>query len=318
MLNKKLQDRVVTDNIKDFIPLEQGIILAKGVKAFDKVDSYNVKVAHGNPLIPGRQSYDILTNVVIGGCKSSGQESAELKEGDPVLIGYVNGDKNSPYIVAGGGTTKTLICFPSGSTDTTGDTESTEVETNTEDLPKDSDPPSATTMYEVDLSNVDVKAIINNLPENLSMTRRVIVESALSLVGKVDYFWGGRWHKKGTCSEWGELKMVTAPDSKTSNTMQPYGLDCSGFTDWAYFQAGINLEGGATWHQKSLGSVVSWENALPGDLAFNKGCTHVGIYVGTDKNGQAIFVEAPSPGKKVRVSGKESGLSYEAIKIKGV
>ena len=66
------------------------------------------------------------------------------------------------------------------------------------------------------------------LPDDLSMERRMVVTYALALVGKVDYFWGGKSLVLGWDDRWGELTEVTAEGSDTTGTEQPYGLDCSG------------------------------------------------------------------------------------------
>ena len=75
------------------------------------------------------------------------------------------------------------------------------------------------------------------LPDDLSMERRMVVTYALALVDKVDYFWGGKSLVLGWDDRWGELTEVTAEGSDTTGTEQPYGLDCSGFVDWAFYNA---------------------------------------------------------------------------------
>ena len=75
------------------------------------------------------------------------------------------------------------------------------------------------------------------LPDDLSMERRMVVTYALALVDKVDYFWGGKSLVLGWDDRWGELTEVTAEGSDSAGTEQPYGLDCSGFVDWAFYNA---------------------------------------------------------------------------------
>ena len=74
----------------------------------------------------------------------------------------------------------------------------------------------------------DTAALIRNLPEDLSPEREAVVRTACSLVGKVNYFWGGKSLVLGWDSRWGELRQVTAAGSSTTGTYRPYGLDCSG------------------------------------------------------------------------------------------
>ena len=75
------------------------------------------------------------------------------------------------------------------------------------------------------------------LPDDLTMERRMVVTYALALVDKVDYFWGGKSLVLGWDDRWGELTEVTAEGSDSTGTEQPYGLDCSGFVDWAFYNA---------------------------------------------------------------------------------
>lgn len=41
------------------------------------------------------------------------------------------------------------------------------------------------------ITNADAQAVLNGLPDDLSPERRAVVETALKLYGKVNYFWGG-------------------------------------------------------------------------------------------------------------------------------
>ena len=81
-----------------------------------------------------------------------------------------------------------------------------------------------------DVSSIsgDTAALIRSLPEGLSPEREVVVRAACSLVGKVNYFWGGKSLVIGWDTRWGELRQVTAAGSPTTGSYRPYGLDCSG------------------------------------------------------------------------------------------
>ena len=72
------------------------------------------------------------------------------------------------------------------------------------------------------------KKLLADLPADLDPERRAVVETACRLVGKVNYFWGGKSLVIGWDSRWGELRQVTAAGSSTTGTYRPYGLDCSG------------------------------------------------------------------------------------------
>lgn len=73
--------------------------------------------------------------------------------------------------------------------------------------------------------------VIKNLPDNISPERKAVIKAACSLVGKVNYFWGGKSLTIGWDSRWGTLQKVTADESPTTGTYRPYGMDCSGFAD---------------------------------------------------------------------------------------
>lgn len=72
----------------------------------------------------------------------------------------------------------------------------------------------------------------------------------------------------------------------------PDGFDCSGFTSYVFAQLGITLPrtSGA---QASAGTVVSREDAQPGDLIYSPG--HIAIYAGGNSQ-----IDAPRPGKTVQ------------------
>lgn len=74
----------------------------------------------------------------------------------------------------------------------------------------------------------DTASLLRNLPEDLSPEREAVVRTACSLVGKVNYFWGGKSLVLGWDARWGEVRQVTAAGSSTTGTYRPYGLDCSG------------------------------------------------------------------------------------------
>ena len=83
----------------------------------------------------------------------------------------------------------------------------------------------------------EVEEIIANLPADLSEERRQVVLTAYQLEGKVNYFWGGKSYALGWDSRWGTPQEVWAAGSVTTGTVRPFGLDCSGFVDWVFYNA---------------------------------------------------------------------------------
>lgn len=153
----------------------------------------------------------------------------------------------------------------------------------------------------------DTAALLRDLPEGLSPEREAVVRTACSLVGKVNYFWGGKSLVIGWDARWGELRQVTAAGSSTTGTYRPYGLDCSGFVDWVFYnQSGgsyvIGHGGGATM-QHSYCTDISWADAQPGDLVFYPDNSHVGIVGGRDANGELLIIHCASGANNVVVTG---------------
>ena len=159
----------------------------------------------------------------------------------------------------------------------------------------------------------DTAALIRNLPEDLSPEREAVVRTACSLVGKVNYFWGGKSLVLGWDSRWGEVRQVTAAGSSTTGTYRPYGLDCSGFVDWVFYNATggqyvIGHGGGATM-QHSYCTEIGWEDAQPGDLVFYPDNSHVGIVGGRDAGGELLIIHCASGYNNVVITGKEGFTS---------
>ena len=159
----------------------------------------------------------------------------------------------------------------------------------------------------------DTAALIRNLPEGLSPEREAVVRAACSLVGKVNYFWGGKSLVLGWDSHWGQLRQVTAAGSSTTGTYRPYGMDCSGFVDWVFYnQSGgsyiIGHGGGATM-QHSYCTDISWADAQPGDLVFYPNNSHVGIVGGRNANGELLIIHCASGYNNVVITGLEGFTS---------
>ena len=144
------------------------------------------------------------------------------------------------------------------------------------------------------------------LPDDLSMERRMVVTYALALVDKVDYFWGGKSLVLGWDDRWGELTEVTAEGSATTGTEQPYGLDCSGFVDWAFYNASggsyITGQGGGAAAQHANCADIEWDEVQPGDLLFYPEDEHVGIAAGRDWLGRLLVVHCASGTDGVAIS----------------
>ncbi|AEN09483.1 MULTISPECIES: C40 family peptidase [unclassified Streptomyces] len=74
----------------------------------------------------------------------------------------------------------------------------------------------------------------------------------------------------------------------------PNSFDCSGLTQWAYAQAGVQLTR-TTYTQINDGPRVGRSALKPGDLVFFNNTSHVGLYAGNNQ-----ILHAPKPGAVVR------------------
>lgn len=134
--------------------------------------------------------------------------------------------------------------------------------------------------------------------QNCNETRKHILSTALSLVGKVPYFWGGK-SDAGWNDEWNTPKVVTATGSSATGTILPYGLDCSGFTDWVFKSAmGVSIKAGS-WNQWDNSYAITEAELLPGDLGFmavpgTVPVNHVLIYAGENEDGAHMWVHCTS------------------------
>ena len=98
-----------------------------------------------------------------------------------------------------------------------------------------------------------------------------------------------------------------------NQTSHGYGLDCSGFVDWVFYNATggqyiIGHGGGATM-QHNYCTEISWADAQPSDLVFYPDNSHVGIVGGRDANGELLIIHCASGYNNVVVTGLEGFAS---------
>ena len=153
--------------------------------------------------------------------------------------------------------------------------------------------------------------VLKELPEDLPEDREAVIRVASSLVGKVNYFWGGKSDAIGWDNRWGQLYEVTAADSPTTGTYRPYGMDCSGYVDWAFNNAlgYIIGHGGGAMMQHTYCTDIAWDEAQIGDLAFYPDDEHVGIVAGWDESGNILIVHCASGYNNVVITAKEGFTS---------
>ena len=147
----------------------------------------------------------------------------------------------------------------------------------------------------VPLTDAELIAFVSR--QDCSEVRKHLLSTALSLVGRVPYFWGGK-SGPGWNSEWNTPKLVTADGSSTTGTIRPYGLDCSGFSHWTYNTAlGVNITHGVS-GQYANSTPITEAELLPGDLGCLKdedgSWNHVLIFAGYDEDGTRMWVHCTS------------------------
>ncbi len=146
-----------------------------------------------------------------------------------------------------------------------------------------------------ELTQEEINDLIKNASEFSSKQQEKLYETALSIVGRVKYFWGGK-SSSGWNDKWGKPTLVTSPGNETTGKYIPLGLDCSGYVDWVYKTAGIGnmLSSGGTAYQWGQSYPISSDELQIGDLAFlqmpnSSGINHAGIYIGKDEDNNNLY-----------------------------
>lgn len=146
----------------------------------------------------------------------------------------------------------------------------------------------------VPLTDAELVTYVNS--QGVTGARKALLETGLSLVGKVPYFWGGK-SAAGWNDEWNTPKVVTSAGSASTGTIRPFGLDCSGFTSWVYLTAlDINIGAGGSGQYSNTVS-VSASDLKVGDLGFlaksgGNGWEHVLMFAGYGDNGERMWVHS--------------------------
>ena len=170
-----------------------------------------------------------------------------------------------------------------------------------------------------DASQENVEALLETLPEDTNVDRKQVVETALSLVGKISYVFGGKYNRLGWNNAWGNANV--ADDSDNIKISRDYGLDCSGFVSWVFINASgdpdaLRAIGNGSSNQWSHSTAIGWDEGKPGDLAFlcapgERQYNHVGIIVSVDEDGSYLVANCSSVQDGVVVTdGWSSGFRY--------
>lgn len=158
------------------------------------------------------------------------------------------------------------------------------------------------------LSLSEVEDYLAKLPENLTAERRSLVEFALSSVGKVPYYWGGKASHPGY--EGNQFSSLVSPDTK-GRVLK--GLDCSGWISWVYWSVtGNRLPYESTSGLAICGTRISRQQLQPGDIIVRTGDdAHVIMFLGWTEDGRILCVHESSAGvNNVTVAVRDANWPY--------
>ncbi len=149
---------------------------------------------------------------------------------------------------------------------------------------------------------------MNSLPDTTSQVRRNLIHFALSSVGKVPYYWGGKPSAPNySRNAFGSL---VAPDNK-GRVLK--GLDCSGWISWVYWSVtGKRLSHESTSGLALCGSPVSRSSLQPGDIILRTGeNAHVIMFLGWTEDGKIRCIhESSGDVNNVMVSVRDANWPY--------
>ena len=141
------------------------------------------------------------------------------------------------------------------------------------------------------LTATDIDLYMKLLPLNASKARKDLVRFALTSVGRVPYYWGGKPRAVGY--EANQFGIVVSPDEDGRFLK---GLDCSGWISWVYWSAtGNRLPGESTSNQIHCGRAVSKGELQPGDTCIRLGSkAHTVMFLGWTDDGQMLCIQETS------------------------
>lgn len=150
-------------------------------------------------------------------------------------------------------------------------------------------------LYEEEISHY-----IDSLPEETADERIRLVRFALSSVGRVPYYWGGKANKPGY--EGNDFGMRASEADYKGRILR--GLDCSGWVQWVYWSAlNDDLDGDSgTGELIDKGKKIRRSELKPGDIIIKTGDeSHVVMFLEWAENGKIIGIHESSEGNNVSV-----------------
>lgn len=158
------------------------------------------------------------------------------------------------------------------------------------------------------LSASEIDSYMAQLPAELSEQRRSIIRFALSSVGKVPYYWGGKASAPNYAGN--QFGSLMGPDTK-GRVLR--GLDCSGWINWVYWSVtGSRLPYESTSGLALCGARVNRDDLQPGDIIIRTGeDAHVIMFLGWTDDGRILCVHESSAGvNNVTVAVRDANWPY--------
>ena len=158
------------------------------------------------------------------------------------------------------------------------------------------------------LTAEEIESYLDELPSDLSETRKELLRFALNSVGKVPYYWGGKPSAKNYENNHFGTLMPPDVDGRTLK-----GLDCSGWISWVYWSVtGDHLPYEGTSGLAALGKRISREELQPGDILIRTGAdSHVVMFLGWTADGRIRCVHETSGSiNNVTVGTRNAGWPY--------
>lgn len=141
------------------------------------------------------------------------------------------------------------------------------------------------------LTDEEIQTYMDGLPAGLSQTRRDIIHFALSSVGRVPYYYGGKASAPGY--EGNNFGALVSSDQQ-GRVLK--GLDCSGWINWVYWSVtGKRLAGESTSSLILCGEKISRGDLQPGDIVVRTGTSaHVVMFLGWSADGRMNVIHESS------------------------
>lgn len=158
------------------------------------------------------------------------------------------------------------------------------------------------------LTEEEISKYLSSLPEDISDERKAVIKFALSSVGKIPYYWGGK--ASAASYEKNGFGRVIEADYK-GRVLR--GLDCSGWVQWVYWSAIGNRLNGANSTATLIGEgqKIKRSELQPGDIVVRVGAdSHVVMFLQWAGNGNMIVIHENSGANNVSVSEVTANYPY--------